>query len=156
MRVLKIPGNENPADIGTKYLANAEMYHRLMSMLMFEYRQGMSKIGLDAMIGAPHPQVLRAMEVEHCESTDSQAAFTTGNYGIPTDSKTEWLFVTAPESASSLAVLHRQAWPAESAKHLPDREHCRHARPFAVYLEKARCVYWCVTPCYLVFLYFNT
>ena len=60
---------------------------------------------LEGKIGAPDPKVQEAMEREHTASKDSQAEFTTDNYGITTTSETEWNFVVAPES--------RREWPVE-------------------------------------------
>ena len=54
-------------------------------------------LGLDAYVGLPNPNLLVAMEREHCFAPDSEYEFTTPNYGITTKSLIEWWFVFDPE-----------------------------------------------------------
>ncbi|CAK0788615.1 unnamed protein product, partial [Prorocentrum cordatum] len=67
--------------------------------------------GLEALIGSPSARVLEAMVHEHCEEKDSSKEFTTGNYGVTTTSKAEWLFVANPEGGPEQVGL--QQWPRE-------------------------------------------
>ena len=50
--------------------------------------------GLEAKIGTPSPNFAQAMAAEHTRSADSQASFSTSNYGVTTTPEMEWLFVT--------------------------------------------------------------
>jgi hypothetical protein len=52
------------------------------------------------------------MEREHCASSDSDITFTTGNYGITTTSRIEWLFVSDP--GEGLKKTGRDQWPLET------------------------------------------
>ena len=45
--------------------------------------------GLEALVGAPNAQVLETMEIEHCESADSDKKFRTGNYRVTTTPEIE-------------------------------------------------------------------
>lgn len=54
---------------------------------------------------APSAQLRDAMRREHCESADSEDVFESANYGVKTTPRTEFLFVTEPDS--------RTAWPCE-------------------------------------------
>ena len=67
--------------------------------------------GLEGLIGPPSPQLAVAMEREHCGSVDSQAPFTTTNYGVTTTSQIEYNFVVDPDDA--LRKLGLAAWPVE-------------------------------------------
>ena len=85
--------------------------------------------GLEGIVGAPNPKVDEGMEAEHVRGVDADAAFVTGNYGINTTSRTEWLFVA--DEAATPEQLGLAAWPAESEAKLRDRSHCRVRRPIA-------------------------
>jgi hypothetical protein len=52
------------------------------------------------------------MRREHCESSDSDDAFTTSNYGIRTTPRIELTFVVSP--VDGLAALGLETWPAET------------------------------------------
>ena len=60
---------------------------------------------LEAVIGAPNPEVGVAMEDEHTGSADSDRQFTTDNYGVTTTSKLEWEFVACPDDMSAPAPI---------------------------------------------------
>eukprot|EP00457_Paulinella_chromatophora_P000677 gb/GEZN01000677.1/.p1 GENE.gb/GEZN01000677.1/~~gb/GEZN01000677.1/.p1 ORF type:complete len:1038 (-),score=126.73 gb/GEZN01000677.1/:748-3453(-) len=68
--------------------------------------------GLGGLIGSPDPNLLVAMEREHCESVDSKTLFSNMNYCVDTNSRIEWHFVVCPDKA--LAKLDIQAWPVEN------------------------------------------
>ena len=87
--------------------------------------------GLEGVVGGPSQKILEGMTADHVSGSESDDFFTTGNYGVRTTSKTEWLFVTDDDDAAALAKLGLQSWPAESAEKLPDRSHCRKRRPLA-------------------------
>ena len=53
--------------------------------------------GLESRIGPPNPSVYQGMEDEHMERPDSENAFTSDNYGITTESSTEWWFAAIPQ-----------------------------------------------------------
>ena len=80
------------------------------------------------------------------ESTrESLDMFTTGNYGVTTNSQTEWLFVRGTDELTNNEILptsQRQArtslaaasfaeWPSESREKMPNRDECRQRRPLA-------------------------
>ena len=82
-------------------------------------------------VGAPSPKLFEAMANEHTngpkhregpgsESTDN---FITGNYGVETDSNTEWHYVT--DEGATPQEVGREQWPAESEEKMPDRNKCR-------------------------------
>ncbi|KAL1521377.1 hypothetical protein AB1Y20_021043 [Prymnesium parvum] len=78
--------------------------------------------GLAAMVGEPHPDLLRYMRIEHTESEDSRRAFTTTNFSIRTSSEIEWWFVSDPDAAPKPFTLELggrsvqvDGWPEESA-----------------------------------------
>eukprot|EP00965_Chrysotila_dentata_P019357 643765-Pleurochrysis_carterae.AAC.1 len=48
--------------------------------------------GLEGIIGAPAVNFMEAMQEEHTREHPLNKDFTTGNYGITTTPKTEWLF----------------------------------------------------------------
>ena len=52
--------------------------------------------GLEAIVGAPDPKVIVAMEREHCDAQDSELPFSTDNYLVRTTSRIEWYFVVDP------------------------------------------------------------
>merc|ERR1712107_275396 len=56
--------------------------------------------GLEERIGAPKPDILKAMFGDHINNVDSEIEWKTQNYGICTTSQTELLFV--------LGDLHKQ------------------------------------------------
>ena len=87
--------------------------------------------GLEGLVGGPSQKILEGMAAEHLSGSESDKDFTTGNYGVCTTSKTEWLFVTDDDEAAALAQLGRESWPAESEEKMPDRSHCRKRRPLA-------------------------
>lgn len=87
--------------------------------------------GLEGVVGGPSQKILEGMRADHVSASESDEFFTTGNYGVRTTSKTEWLFVTDDDDAAALAKLGLQSWPAESAEELPDRSHFRKRRPLA-------------------------
>ena len=68
--------------------------------------------GLDGFIGPPNPNLRETMQMEHCESYDSQNFFTTPNYGTETTPRTEYWFVVEPTD-EKLAELNIREWPAE-------------------------------------------
>ncbi|CAK0811513.1 unnamed protein product, partial [Prorocentrum cordatum] len=49
--------------------------------------------GLEFRIGSPNPDVLKGMVYDHCENVDSKSEWETGNYGITTTSRNEFLLV---------------------------------------------------------------
>ncbi|CAK0790401.1 unnamed protein product [Prorocentrum cordatum] len=49
--------------------------------------------GLEFRIGPPNPDVLKGMVYDHCENVDSKSEWKTGNYGITTTSRNEFLLV---------------------------------------------------------------
>eukprot|EP00965_Chrysotila_dentata_P097908 3237093-Pleurochrysis_carterae.AAC.1 len=59
---------------------------------------------------------MAAMEEEHTREHPLNTEFTTGNYGITTTPKTEWLFVvgTPEQVAEHLKSLDGGKWPAET------------------------------------------
>ena len=67
----------------------------------FEARFGALDVffdGLDGRIGLPNPNVIKAMEEEHCSRDDSDSDFETTNYGgTRTRPKIEWQFVNSPD-----------------------------------------------------------
>jgi hypothetical protein len=67
----------------------------------FEARFGALDVffdGLDGRIGLPNPNVIKAMEDEHCCREDSNTDFETTNYGgTRTCPKLEWQFVNSPD-----------------------------------------------------------
>jgi hypothetical protein len=67
--------------------------------------------GLEAVVGAPSPQVLEGMRRDHCENDDSTIPFETPNYKMVTTSKIEWWFVVDPERG--LKEMRLESWPAE-------------------------------------------
>ena len=69
--------------------------------------------GLEGLIGAPSPDLRKAMSREHCHSLDSQTKFITPFYVITTSSETEWWYVADPENG--LEQLQLTAWPIETA-----------------------------------------
>ena len=85
--------------------------------------------GLEGVIGGPSPKVHEAMATEHTQGSEADELFTTGNYGLQTCAKIEWLFV-ADEDATP-EQLGLPSWPAESEGKLPDRGRCRKRRPLA-------------------------
>ena len=90
--------------------------------------------GLEGIVGGPNPKVAKGMEEDHLHGADADSSFVTGNYGINTTSRIEWLFVTDEEATPEQLGL--KAWPAESEEKLPDRSRCRVRRPLAE-MEKA-------------------
>ena len=75
--------------------------------------------GLEAIVGAPDPNVGEAMAKEHTQRADADAWFTAGNYGIRTTSAIEWRFVTCPEQGPDGGAKKgkqggMQAWPQET------------------------------------------
>ena len=74
--------------------------------------------GLEALIGAPNPNLVDAMTKEHRAAADSSQEFVTPNYSMTTSSETEWLFVTDPQDG--LAQLGKSAWPSEHARFADD------------------------------------
>ena len=75
------------------------------------------------------------MAAEHLNGVDVNDEFVTGNYGVATTSKIEWLFTT--DDAATPESLGRRQWPAESVEKLPNRSHCRKRRPLAEILKAA-------------------
>ena len=49
--------------------------------------------GLEAVVGAPNPNVLSGMRREHCNEVDSIEPFITPNYKMQTTTRIEWWFV---------------------------------------------------------------
>jgi len=75
--------------------------------------------GLEAIVGAPDPNVGEAMAKEHTQRADADAWFTAGNYGIRTTSAIEWRFVTCPEQGPDGGAKKGNqggmpAWPQET------------------------------------------
>ena len=87
--------------------------------------------GLEGLIGAPNPKLEEGMAEEHLSgpATESIDTFVTGNYGVETCSKVEWLFVVDAEATPDSAGLAR--WPEEAEAKLPDRSRCRQRRPLS-------------------------
>ena len=69
--------------------------------------------GLEGLLGAPSPDLRKAMSREHCQSLDSQMNFVTPFYAITTCSETEWWYVADP--MHGLDELQLAAWPIETA-----------------------------------------
>ena len=67
--------------------------------------------GLEAVVGAPSPQVYDGMKREHCRMDDSIEPFNTPNYKMTTTSRIEWWFVADP--VNGLKELRLSKWPAE-------------------------------------------
>ena len=82
-------------------------------------------------MGGPSQKIREGMAAEHLSGSESDKDFTTGNYGVLTTSKAEWLFVTDDDEAAALAKLGLESWPAESEEKMPDRSYCRVRRPLA-------------------------
>eukprot|EP00445_Apocalathium_hangoei_P041850 CAMPEP_0203973722 /NCGR_PEP_ID=MMETSP0359-20131031/99736_1 /ASSEMBLY_ACC=CAM_ASM_000338 /TAXON_ID=268821 /ORGANISM="Scrippsiella Hangoei, Strain SHTV-5" /LENGTH=963 /DNA_ID=CAMNT_0050911887 /DNA_START=80 /DNA_END=2970 /DNA_ORIENTATION=- len=59
--------------------------------------------GLESQVGSPSPNFIAAMHQEHCEATDSDKDFTTGNYGVTTTSRTEFAFVFGLDGGATAA-----------------------------------------------------
>jgi len=75
--------------------------------------------GLEVRIGSPSPRVLEQMADEHCNEVDSEIPWTTGNYGITTTSKLEFLLVAweiIDELHSERADSYPQEWRDAVAK----------------------------------------
>ena len=87
--------------------------------------------GLEGVVGGPSQKIREGMAAEHVSGSESDKGFTTGNYGVLTTSKAEWLFVTDDDEAAALAQLGLESWPAESEEKLSDRSHCRKRRSLA-------------------------
>ena len=86
--------------------------------------------GLERVVGSPNPRLLEAMRDEHtAQVTESTDIFITGNYGVRTNSKVEWLYAVEWEATPRDAGFEH--WPAESETKLPDRTKCRKRRPVA-------------------------
>ena len=49
--------------------------------------------GVTGLVGEPHPDLEKGMQIEHMQSQDSTIAFTTGNYGLTTNPATEFQLV---------------------------------------------------------------
>ena len=85
----------------------------------FEARFGSLDVffdGLDGRIGLPNPNVLRAMEDDHCHHDDSCVEFETSNYGgTKTCPRTEWEFVYAPDPQTTYPG--EGPGPSHRAKH---------------------------------------
>jgi len=68
--------------------------------------------GLERVIGAPSPgsmeDVLDAMHAEHLKGSESEDLFQTANYGVLTNSATEWRFVVTPGAPPN------GGWPFET------------------------------------------
>ena len=81
--------------------------------------------GLEGVVGSPDPKVLAGMRHEHLDGpgTESTDPFTTGNYGICTASRTEWLFTY--DEGIEPAALGLARWPEEAPSKLADRSHGR-------------------------------
>ena len=62
--------------------------------------------GLELLIDTASPKLRAAMRHEHCGSADSQAKFTTGNYGVTTTSEVEWWLVV--DARGGLKQLRKQ------------------------------------------------
>ena len=93
--------------------------------------------GLEGVIGSPNPKLLEAMAADHIDGqgTESTDEFVTGNYGVRTSSKVEWLFVCDPEATAE--QLNLECWPEESKEKLLDRSKCRRRRPLVDILAEA-------------------
>ena len=63
--------------------------------------------GLEALVGSPNPHILETMSEEHTGRVDSTREFTTSNYGLRTNSMTEWAFVATPDA------VPKDGWPIE-------------------------------------------
>ena len=111
---------------------NAEIEGKFAGAIAMEYG-GLEKYfgGLEGVVGGPNQKIREGMAAEHVSGPESDKIFETGNYGVVTTSKTEWLFVTEEDEAAALSTLGLESWPAESEKKLPDRSRCRKRRPLA-------------------------
>lgn len=67
--------------------------------------------GLNALVGAPNPDLMTTMRDEHTMRYDSCGEFSHAPYWIKTTSEIEWYFVTDPEGGP--AKLSLSQWPAE-------------------------------------------
>lgn len=67
--------------------------------------------GLERLLGPPSPNLLDAMQREHCASADSKEYFTSANYGVTTTSQVEWFFVVDPQVGLGRCGL--RSWPSE-------------------------------------------
>ena len=68
--------------------------------------------GLEAVVGAPNPNVLSGMRREHCNEVDSIEPFITPNYKMQTTTRIEWWFVEDPKAG--LSELKLESWPVEA------------------------------------------
>ena len=97
--------------------------------------------GLEGVVGPPSPKLLDAMREEHCDRADSNQEFVTGNYGVRTTSKTEFLFVYDPRGEGETRGLE---WPRES-RGLRDASMARKRRPISeLEQERRTCMGVCV------------
>lgn len=80
--------------------------------------------GLESLIGSPNPKLMETMCDEHMDRMDSEAKWTTGNYGIETCPRTEWMFIMEPDS--------QRFWPRETKA----SRHPRKARSLDERLEE--------------------
>ena len=109
--------------------------------------------GLEPRIGAPKPNILDAMVREHCHGPDAERPWTTGNYGITTTSKKEFLLVAHevvdkvltntdkyPEAwhavANELSKLGEElGWPTEWPQDTTNADHPRAAERSQDFLD---------------------
>jgi hypothetical protein len=83
--------------------------------------------GLEAVVGAPSPQVLTGMQREHCNAEDSVIPFTTPNYRMSTTSRIEWWFVYDPTTGRK--EMRLDEWPAEHPDTIKGSARPREAKP---------------------------
>lgn len=122
IETLQTAGAATTDEIQSKFAGSTEMS---MSGLSTFYG------GLSGVVGGPRPKVRAAMAADHTQGQDADDEFVTGNYGVATTSRVEWLYVT-DESDTASPVPHGYAsWPAESHAKLPNLSHHRRRRPLS-------------------------
>ena len=84
--------------------------------------------GLEALIGQPNPNLMRAMQDDHCNCADSDAMFETPNYHVHTCPRMEWWFVYDPERG--LSLLGDANYPEERHSMPNNRRKARHPSDF--------------------------
>jgi len=79
---------------------------------------------LETYLGPPKMLLYEAMEMEHCESTDSDVYFESSGYGLKTTSRIEWNIVVDP-SENGLQKVGLKEWPSEAFSYHKSRRQPR-------------------------------
>ena len=104
---------------------------------LFFAEQPAFRLGLEGLVGMPHPKFFQAMEREHCVMNDSRKPFKTPNYHIETTSEIEWFFVVEPTD-EKLAELRLDGKPIPKWPDAPEGTHQRSLRPLNDVLDDLR------------------